>query len=81
MTQESIGIDTSSLVRLVTGEPPDMQDHCLDHLRERGSKSVMVMVPNRLLGRLSSALRLTAARWSGSGDNDLAEYTGQHGFR
>ena len=34
MIRTSIGIDTSILVRLVTGEPPDMHAYCLDLLED-----------------------------------------------
>ncbi len=50
MTSPRIGIDTSILMRLVTGEPQDLYTHCvegLSHLVERG---VGVVASNQVIG-------------------------------
>ena len=50
MIQGHIGIDTSILVRLVTGEPPDILARCVEHLRDLGSGNVRVFASNQVIG-------------------------------
>ena len=50
MIRTSIGIDTSILVRLVTGEPADIHTHCLERLGELVAGGVEVFASNQVIG-------------------------------
>ena len=50
MIQRSTGIDTSILVRLVTGEPPDIHAYCLERLGELVAGGVEVFASNLVIG-------------------------------
>ena len=50
MIRQRIGIDTSILVRLVTGEPPDIHAYCLEHLSELVAGGVGVFASNQVIG-------------------------------
>ncbi len=57
MTQESIGIDTSTLVRLVTGMPLDIRAHRVDHQR-LGSGNVKVFDSNQVIGEAYVSIQI-----------------------
>ena len=50
MIRTSIGIDTSVLVRLVTGDPPDIHSHCVEALNELNADGVEVFASNQVIG-------------------------------
>ena len=50
MIRTSIGIDTSVLVRLVTGDPPDIHSHCVEALNELVANGVEVFASNQVIG-------------------------------
>lgn len=50
MIRHRIGIDTSILVRLVTGEPPDIHAYCLERLSDLVAGGVEVFVSNQVIG-------------------------------
>ena len=50
MIRQRIGIDTSILVRLVTGEPPDIHTYCLERLSELVAGGVEVLASNLVIG-------------------------------
>jgi predicted nucleic acid-binding protein len=50
MIRQRIGIDTSILVRLVTGEPPDIYAYCLERLSELVAGGVEVFASNQVIG-------------------------------
>ena len=57
MIRQSIGIDTSILVRLVTGEPPDIHAHCLRRLGELVDAGVEIFASNRVVGEAYVAIQ------------------------
>ena len=50
MIRQRIGIDTSVLVRLVVGEPPDIHAYCLERLSELVAGGVEVFASNLVIG-------------------------------
>ena len=48
MTQR-YGIDTSVLVRLITGQPPDGFDYCVQHLRELVEMGAEIFASNQVV--------------------------------
>ena len=50
MIQQRIGIDTSILVRLVTGEPPEIHARCLEILSELVADGVEIVASNQVIG-------------------------------
>ena len=50
MTSPRIGIDTSVLVRLVTGEPRDLYTHCVEELSHLVERGVDVLASNQVIG-------------------------------
>ncbi len=57
MIRQSIGIDTSVLVRLITGEPPDMYAYCLERLDELAAGGVEVFASNQVIGEAYVAVQ------------------------
>lgn len=50
MTRTSIGIDTSVLVRLVTGQPPDLFRLCVERLSALCAADAAVVASNQVIG-------------------------------
>lgn len=50
MIRTSIGIDTSVLVRLVTGQPPDLFALCVERLSALAAADTQVMASNQVIG-------------------------------
>ena len=50
MNKPTIGIDTSVLVRLVTGQPPDMHAYCLERLNQLVNEGIVVIASNQVIG-------------------------------
>ena len=50
MIRTSIGIDTSVLVRLITGDPPDIHSHCVEALNELVADGVEIFASNQVIG-------------------------------
>ena len=50
MNKPKIGIDTSVLVRLVTGQPPDIHAYCLERLNEPVNEGIEVIASNQVIG-------------------------------
>ena len=50
MIRRSIGIDTSVLVRLVTGQPPDAYSYCLERLSALVEGGVEILASNQVIG-------------------------------
>ena len=57
MIRQSIGIDTSVLVRLITGEPPDLYAYCLERLGELVAGGVEVFASNQVIGEAYVAIQ------------------------
>ena len=57
MTQLRIGIDTSILVRLVTGDPPDAYAHCVERLHALTASGAEVFASNQVIGEAFMAVR------------------------
>ena len=57
MIRTSIGIDTSVLVRLATGQPPDLFARCVERLRDLSSGGVEVIASNQVIGEAYVALQ------------------------
>ena len=57
MTQRRIGIDTSILVRLVTGDPPDAYAHCVERLHALAASGAEVLASNQVIGEAFMAVR------------------------
>ena len=57
MIRQSIGIDTSVLVRLITGEPPDLYAYCLERLGELVADGVEVFASNQVIGEAYVAIQ------------------------
>ena len=57
MIRISIGIDTSVLVRLATGLPPDLFACCVERLRDLSSGGVEVLASNQVIGEAYVALQ------------------------
>lgn len=50
MIRPSIGIDTSVLVRLVTGQPPDLFAACVERLNVLSASRVEIVASNQVIG-------------------------------
>lgn len=50
MTSPRIGIDTSVLMRLVTGEPQDIYTHCVEELSHLVERGAVVLASNQVIG-------------------------------
>ena len=50
MTPTRIGIDTSVLVRLVTGQPPDIYSYCVDRLYKLAEGGAQIFASNQVIG-------------------------------
>ena len=50
MTPTSIGIDTSILVRLVTGQPPDIYSYCVEQLNGLVAAGAKIFASNQVIG-------------------------------
>ncbi len=57
MIRTSIGIDTSVLVRLITGDPPDIHSHCVEALNELVADGVEVFASNQVIGEAYIAVQ------------------------
>ncbi len=57
MTQRRIGIDTSILVRLVTGDPPDAYARCVERLHALAASGAEVLASNQVIGEAFMAVR------------------------
>ena len=57
MTQRRIGIDTSVLVRLVTGDPPDAYVYCVERLHALAASGAEVFASNQVIGEAFMAVR------------------------
>ena len=57
MTQLRIGIDTSVLVRLVTGQPPDAFSYCVEQLNSLVAGGAEVFASNQVIGETFAAVR------------------------
>ena len=57
MTQRCIGIDTSILVRLVTGDPPDAYAYCVGTVARASSSGAEVYASNQVIGEAFMAVR------------------------
>ncbi len=57
MTQRRIGIDTSILVRLVTGDPPDAYAYCVERLHALATDGAEVFASNEVIGEAFMAVR------------------------
>ena len=57
MIRTSIGIDTSVLVRLITGDPPDIHFHCVEALNELVADGVEVFASNQVIGEAYIAVQ------------------------
>ena len=57
MIRQNIGIDTSVLVRLITGEPPDLYAYCLERLGELVADGVEVFASNQVIGEAYVAIQ------------------------
>lgn len=57
MTQRRIGIDTSILVRLVTGDPPDAYAYCVERLHALAAAGAEVYASNQVIGEAFMAVR------------------------
>ena len=57
MTQRYIGIDTSILVRLVTGDPPDAYAYCVERLHALVAGGAEVFASNQVIGEAFMAVR------------------------
>ena len=57
MIRTSIGIDTSVLVRLITGDPPDIHSHCVEALNELVADGVEVFASNQVIGETYIAIQ------------------------
>ena len=57
MIRTSIGIDTSVLARLATGQPPDLFARCVERLRDISSGGAEVLASNQVIGEAYVALQ------------------------
>ena len=57
MTRRRIGIDTSILVRLVTGDPPDAYAYCVERLQALAASGAEVFASNQVIGEAFMAVR------------------------
>ncbi|MDE2769268.1 MAG: hypothetical protein OXI70_14380, partial [Chloroflexota bacterium] len=54
----SIGIDTSVLVRLVTGQPPELFALCVERLSALAAEDTQVMASNQVIGEAYVTLQI-----------------------
>lgn len=52
-----IGIDTSVLVRLITGEPPDAFDRCVERLSDLALSGAEIFASNQVIGEAYIAVQ------------------------
>ena len=57
MTQRRIGIDTSILVRLVTGDPHDAYAYCVERLQALAAGGAEILASNQVIGEAFMAVR------------------------
>ena len=57
MIRRSIGIDTSVLVRLVTGQPPDAYSYCVARLSDLAAGGAEILASNQVIGEAFMAVR------------------------
>ena len=57
MIRQRIGIDTSVLVRLITGSPPDGYAYCVERLHELVMGGAEVLVSNQVIGEAYIAVQ------------------------
>ena len=57
MIRQRIGIDTSVLVRLITGSPPDVYTYCVKRLHELVMGGAEVFVSNQVIGEAYIAVQ------------------------
>lgn len=57
MIRRHIGIDTSVLVRLITGEPPDAFARCVERLNDLVLSGVEIFVSNQVIGEAYIAVQ------------------------
>ena len=57
MNKPTIGIDTSVLVRLVTGQPPETHAYCLERLNELISEGIVVTASNQVIGETFATIQ------------------------
>ena len=57
MTRPNIGIDTSVLVRLVTGQPPDLFTLCVERLSALAAADAEIFASNQVIGEAYVALQ------------------------
>lgn len=57
MNRPTIGIDTSVLVRLVTGQPPDTYAYCRERLNELISEGIVVTASNQVIGEAFATIQ------------------------
>ena len=50
MIQPRIGIDTSILVRLITGQPPDLYSYCVERLYDLAVDGATIVASNQVIG-------------------------------
>ena len=49
MNKPTIGIDTSVVIRLVTGQPPDTHAYCLERLNQLVNEGIVVIASNQMI--------------------------------
>ena len=57
MIRRSIGIDTSVLVRLVTGQPPNAYSYCVARLSDLAASGAEILASNQVIGETFMAVR------------------------
>ena len=57
MIRRSTGIDTSVLVRLVTGQPPDAYSYCVERLSALVEAGVEIYASNQVIGEAFIAIQ------------------------
>ena len=57
MTRPNIGIDTSVLVRPVTGQPPDLFTLCVEKLSALSAADAEIFASNKVIGEAYVALQ------------------------
>ena len=57
LTRPNIGIDTSVLVRLVTGQPPDLFTRCVQRLSDLVAEDAEIFASNQVIGEAYVALQ------------------------
>ena len=57
MNKPTIGIDTSVLIRLVTGQPPDTHAYCLERLNQLVNEGIVVIASNQVIGEAFATIQ------------------------